>query len=213
MWRHRRPRYLGVHLASRPLLPVKPELRPRICDDVPDAARREDAAIRGPTDVSPVPASDLIANKLATVPLIWPEAPVGTSLCCIPAIGGFGVRWSRFPGQFVGVAKVDSRFDYATNFFSLACGFWACFFFFGLAWRVSQNLRRAPRSEHWSAHCSRANYRLRELFLLVRTDSARPRRSRLTRIASARSTRRQIRCIRSSARSPPMASARTTSPN
>jgi hypothetical protein len=31
------------------------------------------------------------------------------------------VRWPRFPGQNGGLAKVDSGFDYATNFSSLAC--------------------------------------------------------------------------------------------
>jgi DNA primase len=31
------------------------------------------------------------------------------------------LRWSRFPGQFGGLAKVDSGFDYAANFSSLAC--------------------------------------------------------------------------------------------
>jgi hypothetical protein len=31
------------------------------------------------------------------------------------------VRWSRFPGQNGGLAKVDSGFDYAANFPSLAC--------------------------------------------------------------------------------------------
>jgi hypothetical protein len=32
-----------------------------------------------------------------------------------------GLRWSQFPGQFGGLAKVDSGFDYAANFSSLAC--------------------------------------------------------------------------------------------
>ena len=32
-----------------------------------------------------------------------------------------GQRWSRFPGQFGGLAKVDSGFDYAANFSSFAC--------------------------------------------------------------------------------------------
>jgi hypothetical protein len=32
-----------------------------------------------------------------------------------------GLRWSHFPGQFGGLAKVDSGFDYAANFSSLAC--------------------------------------------------------------------------------------------
>ena len=27
-----------------------------------------------------------------------------------------GQRWSRFPGQFGGLAKVDSGFDYAASF-------------------------------------------------------------------------------------------------
>jgi hypothetical protein len=31
------------------------------------------------------------------------------------------VRWSRFPGQFSVLAKVDSGFDYAANFSSFAC--------------------------------------------------------------------------------------------
>ena len=31
------------------------------------------------------------------------------------------MRWSRFPGQNGGLAKVDSGFDYAANFSSLAC--------------------------------------------------------------------------------------------
>jgi hypothetical protein len=30
-------------------------------------------------------------------------------------------RWSRFAGQFGGLAKVDSGFDYAANFSSFAC--------------------------------------------------------------------------------------------
>ncbi|MGB8901560.1 MAG: hypothetical protein WCC90_20980, partial [Methylocella sp.] len=30
-------------------------------------------------------------------------------------------RWSRFPEQNGGLAKVDSGFDYAANFSSLAC--------------------------------------------------------------------------------------------
>ena len=30
-------------------------------------------------------------------------------------------RRSRFPGQFDGLAKVDSGFDYAANFSSLSC--------------------------------------------------------------------------------------------
>ena len=30
-------------------------------------------------------------------------------------------RWSRIPGQFGGLAKVDSGFDYAANFSSFAC--------------------------------------------------------------------------------------------
>jgi hypothetical protein len=30
-------------------------------------------------------------------------------------------RWSRFPGQNGGLAKVDSGFDYAANFSSFAC--------------------------------------------------------------------------------------------
>jgi len=30
-------------------------------------------------------------------------------------------RWSRFPGQFGGLAKVDSGFDYAASFSSSAC--------------------------------------------------------------------------------------------
>jgi len=29
---------------------------------------------------------------------------------------GFEERWSRFPGQFGGLAKMDSGFDYAANF-------------------------------------------------------------------------------------------------
>ena len=32
-----------------------------------------------------------------------------------------GKRWSRFPGQNGGLAKVDSGLDYAANFSSLAC--------------------------------------------------------------------------------------------
>ena len=32
-----------------------------------------------------------------------------------------GQRWSRFAGQFGGLAKVDSGFDYAANFSSFAC--------------------------------------------------------------------------------------------
>jgi transposase len=32
-----------------------------------------------------------------------------------------GERWSRFAGQFGGLAKVDSGFDYAANFSSFAC--------------------------------------------------------------------------------------------
>ena len=31
------------------------------------------------------------------------------------------VRWSRFPGQFGGLAKIDSGFDYAASFSSFAC--------------------------------------------------------------------------------------------
>src|SRR3974390_1166159 len=31
------------------------------------------------------------------------------------------LRWSRFPGQNGGLAKVDSGFDYAANFSSRAC--------------------------------------------------------------------------------------------
>ena len=34
---------------------------------------------------------------------------------------GHDVRWSRFPGQNGGLAKVDSGFDYAANFSSRAC--------------------------------------------------------------------------------------------
>ena len=30
-------------------------------------------------------------------------------------------RWSRFPGQNGGLAKMDSGFDYAASFSSLAC--------------------------------------------------------------------------------------------
>jgi hypothetical protein len=30
-------------------------------------------------------------------------------------------RWSRFAGQFGGLANVDSGFDYAANFSSFAC--------------------------------------------------------------------------------------------
>ena len=30
-------------------------------------------------------------------------------------------RWSRFAGQFGGLAKVDFGFDYAANFSSFAC--------------------------------------------------------------------------------------------
>jgi len=33
----------------------------------------------------------------------------------------FGVRWSRFPGQFGGKAKMDSGFDYAASFSSVCC--------------------------------------------------------------------------------------------
>ena len=32
-----------------------------------------------------------------------------------------GKRWSRFAGQFGGLVKVDSGFDYAANFSSFAC--------------------------------------------------------------------------------------------
>jgi hypothetical protein len=34
---------------------------------------------------------------------------------------GVTERWSRFAGQFGGLAKVDSGFDYAANFSSFAC--------------------------------------------------------------------------------------------
>ena len=30
-------------------------------------------------------------------------------------------RWSRFPGQFGGKAKMDSGFDYAASLSSLSC--------------------------------------------------------------------------------------------
>jgi hypothetical protein len=32
-----------------------------------------------------------------------------------------GVRWSRFPGQFGGKAKMESGFDYAASFSSFSC--------------------------------------------------------------------------------------------
>ncbi len=31
------------------------------------------------------------------------------------------LRWSRFPGQFGGKAKVDSGFNYAASFSSFSC--------------------------------------------------------------------------------------------
>ena len=31
------------------------------------------------------------------------------------------LRWSQFPGQFGGMAKVDSGFDYAASFSSFSC--------------------------------------------------------------------------------------------
>ena len=31
------------------------------------------------------------------------------------------LRWSRFPGQFGGKAKMDSGFDYAASFSSVSC--------------------------------------------------------------------------------------------
>ena len=31
------------------------------------------------------------------------------------------MRWSRFPGQFGGKAKMDSGFDYAASFSSFSC--------------------------------------------------------------------------------------------
>ena len=37
------------------------------------------------------------------------------------AIDRVALRWSRFPGQNGGLAKVDSGFDYAANFSSRAC--------------------------------------------------------------------------------------------
>jgi hypothetical protein len=40
---------------------------------------------------------------------------VQSELLCSPE------RWSRFAGQFGGLAKVDSGFDYAANFSSFAC--------------------------------------------------------------------------------------------
>jgi hypothetical protein len=33
----------------------------------------------------------------------------------------YDVRWSRFPGQFGGKAKMDSGFDYAASFSSISC--------------------------------------------------------------------------------------------
>ena len=37
------------------------------------------------------------------------------------SMGRTGERWSRVTGQNGGLAKVDSGFDYAANFCSLAC--------------------------------------------------------------------------------------------
>src|SRR5436309_435703 len=44
-----------------------------------------------------------------------PEPP------CDYDYGYYRQRWSRFAGQFGGLAKVDSGFDYAANFSSFAC--------------------------------------------------------------------------------------------
>ena len=38
-----------------------------------------------------------------------------------PREAAYKKRWSRFAGQFGGLAKVDSGFDYAANFSSFAC--------------------------------------------------------------------------------------------
>jgi hypothetical protein len=67
------------------------------------------------------PSRGLSANELARALIsMMARSPIQPKVGYIDA-RPFTERWSRFAGQFGGLAKVDSGFDYAANFSSFAC--------------------------------------------------------------------------------------------
>jgi ribosome-associated translation inhibitor RaiA len=70
------------------------------------------------------PHENIVVNHTATDEARHEHAQVAIKDAFAAArrqVDDLAVRWSQFPGQFGGMAKVDSGFDYAASFSSFSC--------------------------------------------------------------------------------------------